>query len=216
MAREIHDDFAQMLTGMAVDVSWLKKRFNKLTLGNGHAEDNQHSDIVNKLDDFTILINDAFETVKNICAKLRPRVLDELGIEAAIKWQIVNLKSQTNIDINFYSSINGHVPDSKVKTALFRIFQESITNIIRHAEATEVKVTLQTCGNDLVLIIKDNGKGMKEEIIASTDSLGLLGMTERTNALNGEFNIISDINQGTSVTVRIPYVENKIESTYCG
>ncbi|MEX0998795.1 MAG: PAS domain S-box protein [Thermodesulfobacteriota bacterium] len=216
VAREIHDDFAQMLTGMTIDVSWLKKSFNKLTQGYELPEDKQHADIVNKLDDFTVLINNAFETVKRICARLRPEVLDKLGLEAAIKWQIVNIKSQTNIDIDFYSSINEHVLDSKVKTTLFRIFQEAITNIIRHAEATEVKVTLQSYCNDLVLIVNDNGKGMKEDIITSMDSLGLLGMTERTDILNGELTIKSNINEGTSVTVIIPYTENQIESTYCG
>jgi len=215
VAREIHDDFAQLLTGMAVDVSWLKKRFTRILEADEDSEIN-HLEIMDKLENFTILINDAFETVKNICARLRPSVLDELGIEAAIKWQIDNIKSQTNIDFLFDFCINGDLLNTNVKTALFRIFQESISNILRHAEASKVEVRLQSNGNNIILRVNDNGKGMDEETICSMDSLGLLGMTERTKALNGDIDIKSEIDKGTSVTVSIPFrSEVLIESTNC-
>jgi len=205
IAREIHDEFAQLLTGMAVDLTWLKKRLPGIIYGESGAA------VMEKIDNFSALVDSAFEAVKKICAKLRPKILDDLGIEAAIKWQLDTVKTQTGIEYEFTSFMGESLPDHKVSTAIFRIFQESLTNIIRHAEATEVTVNLERGENCLVLSIKDNGKGITVSSISSMDSLGLLGIRERVHALNGDIKITGVPCNGTSIKVQIPFDDESMK-----
>ena len=137
-------------------------------------------------------------------APLRPRVLDELGIIAAIKWQIDTVKAQTNIDFDFEYSEEFSATDPKITTALFRIFQESLTNIIRHSGATKVSITMQRKDDAIVLGIKDNGKGIPESSKPRPGSMGLLGIRERAHELGGEVRIKGVAGKGTSIRVRIP------------
>jgi len=198
IAREIHDEFAQLLTGMAIDLSWLKQRLPK------YIQRNTDAAVFDKLDNFSTLLSGAFDAVKKICAQLRPRVLDELGIVAAIKWQIDAVKSQTNIDFDFKYSEEFSATDPKITTALFRIFQESLTNIIRHAGATRVSITIGKKDGTITLSIRDNGKGIPERSKLRPGSMGLLGIRERAHELGGEVRIKGVAGKGTSIRVRIP------------
>ncbi|MCL4245394.1 MAG: sensor histidine kinase, partial [Candidatus Dadabacteria bacterium] len=198
IAREIHDEFAQLLTGMAIDLAWLKQRLPK------YLERSPDDAVFEKLDNFSTLLSSAFDAVKKICAQLRPRVLDELGIVAAIKWQIDVVKSQTNIDFDFKYSEGFSSTDPKIATALFRIFQESLTNIIRHAGATRVSITMNKKNDTIILGIRDNGKGIPESSKLRPGSMGLLGIRERAHELGGEVRIKGVAGKGTSIRVRIP------------
>ena len=198
IAREIHDEFAQLLTGMSIDLAWLKQRLPK------YLEHNTDNAVFEKLDNFSTLLSGAFDAVKKICAQLRPRVLDELGIIAAIKWQIDAVKAQTNIDFDFTFSEQFSATDPKITTALFRIFQESLTNIIRHSGATKVSISMQQKDDAIVLGIKDNGKGIPESSKLRPGSMGLLGIRERAHELGGEVRIKGVAGKGTSIRVRIP------------
>jgi PAS domain S-box-containing protein len=198
IAREIHDEFAQLLTGIAIDISWLKRKIPGIA---NHPESETVLDKINKL---SVLVDNAFQSVKKICAKLRPKILDDLGIEAAIKWQIDAVRAQTDIDFEFNSFIDDFMPDPKISTAIFRIFQEALTNILRHAEAAKVVVTLEKNGEFIVLGINDDGKGIAESSMFGVDAMGLLGMRERVHELNGDFKIKGVPGIGTSIRVQIP------------
>jgi PAS domain S-box-containing protein len=198
IAREIHDEFAQLLTGMAIDLSWLKQRLPK------YLERSTDAAVFEKLDNFSALLSGAFDAVKKICAQLRPRVLDDLGIVAAVKWQIDAVKAQTNIDFEFKFSEGFSASDPKTATALFRIFQESLTNIIRHAEATKVSIRMRKRNGMIMLGIRDNGKGISESSKIRPGSMGLLGIRERVHELGGEVRIRGVAGKGTSIRVRIP------------
>jgi len=199
IAREIHDEFAQLLTGMAVDLTWLKKRLPEIIYPESS------SAVIDKIDNFSKLMNDAFEAVKKICAKLRPKILDDLGIEAAIRWQLDTVKAQTGIEYEFCACIGESFFDQQVSTVVFRILQESLTNIISHAQATKVTVNLKKEEKYLILNVKDDGKGITENSIFSMDSLGLLGIRERVHALKGDVRIKGVRGKGTTVRVKIPY-----------
>ncbi len=198
IAREIHDEFAQLLTGMSIDLAWLKQRLPK------YLEHNTDNGVFEKLDNFSTLLSSAFDAVKKICAQLRPRVLDELGIIAAIKWQIDTVKAQTNIDFDFEFSEEFSATDPKITTALFRIFQESLTNIIRHSGATKVSIRMKKKDDTIVMGIKDNGKGIPESSKLRPGSMGLLGIRERAHELGGEVRIKGVAGKGTSIRVSIP------------
>ena len=144
------------------------------------------------------------ETVRKIATELRPPILDDLGLEAAIEWQIQEFEKRTGVKCRYTCSLK-HVdlgPDRA--TAVFRIFQETLTNVVRHAEATQVNIHLREEGDKLVLEVQDNGRGMTGRELSGTRSLGLLGMRERATLLDGEVNIIGRQGKGTTVGVHIP------------
>jgi len=198
VAREIHDEFAQLLTGIAIDISWLKRRIQ------GIADQPETEAVLDKINKLSVLVDNAFESVKKICAKLRPKILDDLGIEAAIRWQIDAVRAQTDIDFEFNSFIGDFMPDPKVSTAIFRIFQEALTNILRHAEATKVVITLEKDGEFIVLEVNDDGKGIAESSMFGVDAMGLLGMRERVHELSGDLRIKGLPGIGTNIRVQIP------------
>jgi len=201
IAREIHDEFAQLLTGMAIDLSWVKKRLSM------NSDLEPCAEIISRLDNVSELVDESFESVKKICSKLRPKILDDMGLEAAIRWQIDTVTSQSDIDFEFSSNIHAPVPDSAVATSLFRIFQECITNVMRHSRATWVRVNLRKRKEHIVLRVRDNGIGITNTSACGTESLGLVGIRERAQSLSGEVRIKGAPGRGTVVLVRIPYVQ---------
>jgi len=131
-------------------------------------------------------------------------VLDELGLEAAIEWQIREFEKRTGIKCQFKPGSRHLNLDPERATAVFRIFQETLTNIIRHAQATQVNIHLSEEADKLILEVQDNGRGLTGRERSGTRSLGLLGMRERATMLDGEINIIGRQGKGTTVGVRIP------------
>lgn len=195
IAREIHDVLGQSLTALRIDLSWLKKRIPP-----------QHDDLIDKTIVMDGLISDVIFTVRRLSSMLRPGILDDLGLTAAIEWQASEFMKRTGIRcIVGCSEIENLSEDKSV--AIFRIFQESLTNIIKHAGADEVRIFLGASGPSLEMRISDNGKGIDEESMKTKGSYGIIGMKERVKALNGEIEI-SGSSSGTTIRVVIPLREN--------
>ena len=150
------------------------------------------------------LIDSTIQTVQRISAQLRPGLLDDIGLFAAIEWQAEEFQKRTGISCELSISSQDITLDSERSTSIFRIFQETLTNITRHANATKVKVNLLKKGNRLELKIKDNGKGISKEKISDPKSLGLVGIQERVFFLGGNIEIKGTQDKGTSITVSIP------------
>jgi signal transduction histidine kinase len=193
IAREIHDELGQALAGLKMDVAWLQRSRNRPGSG-----------VAPKLEDMSALIDATVQAVRRISAELRPSLLDDLGLAAAIEWQLDEFRERTGLQCVFTSNLKNTVLDTDHATALFRIFQEALTNVVRHANATQVTVNLDEDPESLTLHIRDNGRGINEEEMRQAKSFGLLGMRERVYFLEGEIDIRGAPAQGTIVTVRIP------------
>ena len=203
IAREIHDQLGQMLTGLKMDLRWIEKKFRER-----NGDQPQLHDIGDKLADATELADQTIECVQNIAADLRPSVLDHLGLPTALKFETERFHKRAGIDITLHSI--EEVPELKreVAGAMFRIFQEVLTNVARHSGATALDIRLSQKDEDLVLQVKDNGKGISPEALANPRSLGLLGMKERASLLGGEVTFDSPPNGGAVVTLRVPKAAN--------
>jgi PAS domain S-box-containing protein len=187
MAREIHDELGQILTALKIDLS---------SLTEGSAEEQQLP--LRNVKSMNELIDMAIETVKRISAELRPPVLDDLGIAVALEWQAEELNKRTKIKCEFTSKPEDIVLDPDRSIAIFRIFQEALTNVIRHSNASKVKAVLTKETDRIVLTIKDNGKGIEKKQIADPKAFGIIGMKERAHFLGGEVRINSAPGKGTS------------------
>jgi signal transduction histidine kinase len=143
-------------------------------------------------------------TVRRIASDLRPKTLDDLGLTAALEGQAQEFENRTGIRCIVVLPREQLALDSEHSTAIFRIFQESLTNVARHAQATRVNARLEIQENQLVLVVQDNGRGFDEAQLGGRRSLGLVGMQERALLLNGEFKIEGVPGSGTKVTLRIP------------
>jgi PAS domain S-box-containing protein len=193
IAREIHDELGQQLTGIKLDACWLKNK-NKIYLEN---EKERMDRLINN-------INTTINNVRKIATNLRPGVLDDLGLEAAIEWQAAQFEEQNGISCLFKTSnVSGNY-DNTVNTAVYRIFQEALTNVTRHANASKVIIELYEKNSILVLEVADNGKGIWETEKIKTQSLGITGMKERAYMINGTFSIKKKKEGGTLVRLSVP------------
>jgi PAS domain S-box-containing protein len=204
ISREIHDVMGGGLTGLKMDLSWLKHKVE-----NGESEKEQAAmsgRIITSIESADQMI----KVTRRISTELRPPVLDDLGLIAALEWQLSDFTSHTGILHQFTTAFEDVIMDSKQAVTVFRIFQETLTNIARHSGATKVVVVLGKDGRsisgdeNLVLEIRDNGSGIKEDKILNSKSLGLLGMKERAMAFGGEFSIFGEPGGGTAVSIKIP------------
>jgi len=193
IAREIHDELGQALTALKMDVSWLKKRL-------GPEQDPLEAKTVTMAQ----VIDATMQTIQRLSGELRPGILDDIGLAAAIEWQAGEFEKRTGILCRLQVSPEEITLDRDRSTAVFRIFQEALTNVARHAEATEVTASLQAREGAVDLKVADNGKGITERELASPRSFGLLGIRERVLFLGGEVAIAGTPGQGTTVRVEIP------------
>lgn len=193
IAREIHDELGQMLTALKMDVAWMRKNL-----------DQSHPALQNKLDAMAQLIDGSVQTTRRISADLRPSILDDLGLVAAIEWQLQEFQARSGVRCHFAPTLEAIDLSPECATAVFRIFQETLTNVARHARATRVEVTLESAAGDLLLQVSDNGRGITETELLDPESFGLIGMRERVHLLAGEIQIGGTPAKGTIVTVRIP------------
>jgi signal transduction histidine kinase len=192
IAREIHDEFGQSMTALKMDLNWLARRLPK--------EDER----AERIKGMESLIDDSIALIRRIATELRPNLLDDLGLTAALEWQAHEFSRRT--DIEYTLDLAEDIPDfdPALRTSLFRIFQESLTNITRHAQATLVSVSLELQDQTLILTIRDNGRGITEEEKNDPRALGVLGLRERATQWNGTLTIHGEPGQGTAVTVCIP------------
>jgi PAS domain S-box-containing protein len=199
IARELHDQLGRCLTTMKMDVGWIERELSSAELAseNGRA-------VLEKVRGIGQAIDETVQMVRRISAELRPRVLDDLGLAAAIEWQARDFQKRSGVEC----LLNLPEDDLRISraqaTALFRIFQESLTNVARHAQATKVWVHLGEEDGAIVLEIEDDGVGISLERLAERRSLGLLGMRERATVFGGAVEIAGAPGQGTTVMARIP------------
>lgn len=193
IAREVHDELGHALTGLKLDLAWLAGRWGK----NGRA-------LRPKVKTMAAHIDATIQIVRRIATELRPGILDNLGLTAAIEWQAHEFEIRTGIPCSVTATVREAAWSQDFVTAFFRIFQETLTNIIRHAGASRVEVNLIEEAGRLVLAVRDNGRGITEEEIANTRSIGLLGMRERAVMLGGDVSFLGPPGRNTTVTVRIP------------
>jgi PAS domain S-box-containing protein len=194
VAREIHDELGQSLTALKFDISRLARQ-----LPEGEPV------LRERVAAMAALIDGSIHTVQRVSTELRPGLLDDLGLAAAIEWQVEEFAERTGIRCDLHLSEEDVRLESDMATALFRILQETLTNVARHAGANEVQVELAVDPREVVLKVRDDGRGITESEISSTQALGLLGMRERARTLGGEVTFEGVRGQGTTVTVRIPY-----------
>jgi PAS domain S-box-containing protein len=200
IAREIHDELGQTLTGMQMSLSWLDKKLSKLDDSKFTSQPIIREEIVN----ISRLVDNAIQTVQEITTELRPVLLDDLGIRAAIEWQAQEFQTRTGIACTSTSNVENITLAQQLSTAIFRILQEALTNVVRHANATRVEIVFIENEAHLELDVIDNGKGIKEHEIESSKSLGLLGMRERVLPFGGTVKIAGIPRTGTRLTVQIP------------
>lgn len=198
VAREIHDELGQALTAIKFGLSSLVP-----TLTGDEQQRTERIDSLLKLTDQTI------QMVRKIATNLRPRILDELGLPPALEWAAEEFETRTGIKCRLDLPEDPIRVDQERATALFRIFQEALTNVARHANATEVQARLAREAAGLTLAVHDNGRGTDDRQLSGPQSLGILGMQERALILGGEFNITSEPGKGTTVKVHIPEARQK-------
>ena len=193
LAREIHDQLGQALTALRMDVIALISEMP----GAPQTWSKRASSMLH-------LVDDTIQTVRQISSQLRPGMLDYLGLVATVEWAGEEFEHRTGTKCRLDVPEKDIAIDSDRATAIYRILQEVLTNVTRHAAASEVAIQLAKQDEDVVLVVHDNGKGMPTDKFATRESLGILGMQERALAFGGEINITSAPGTGTTVTARIP------------
>jgi PAS domain S-box-containing protein len=193
IAREVHDELGQLLSVMKIDASFLGQSVARRS---GH--------IKSQIESFTKQIDGAIQAVRDICSRLRPSVLIHFGLSAAIEWYLEDFQKHTGLTC--HSQIDWHAPveETEQSLVLFRIMQEAMTNILRHAKATEVNVTLAVKANNIVMKIRDNGRGITPDQMMKPKSFGIIGIRERVRFLEGTSTFEGVPGKGTTVTVSIP------------
>ncbi|NUM81548.1 response regulator [bacterium] len=190
IAREIHDQLGQALTGLKMDLSWIER----------HSPDHT---LTEKLQSMSGLIDDTITLVRRISSDLRPAVLDNLGLAAAIEWQTDEFRKRSGMACEVELPKDDIPLDLNKSTAVFRIFQETLTNIVRHSGATRVRISLKADGSRLTLTVADNGRGISQEALQSPSALGLAGMRERAVIAGGKLDIAGS-GAGATVTLTLP------------
>lgn len=212
IAREIHDELGQMLTVLKMEFSiMIDKVIQERDKQRQTELEKEKELIINRVD--TIL-----KSVQRIATDLRPEVLDDLGLAEAIEWQAQEFENRTGIKLHLDSRIDdSSFLEEEYSTAMFRIFQETLTNVARHAQATEVHVNLFNDGQKLTLKVSDNGIGISSETVTSASSLGIIGMKERVELLGGNLKIDGALGEGTTILLEMPIDclenENQTENT---
>ncbi len=193
IAREIHDELGGTLTALKFDTAWLAKKLptNDQTL-------------LDKVNDMVHLVDASVATIRRIVTELRPTILDDLGLWAAIEWQVNEFSKRTGIKNSLDIENNQYQPNQHQAISLFRVIQESLTNIVRHASATKIEVVCRYSNNIVQLWIKDNGIGLPGNFTSRSTSHGIRGMYERIESLGGTINIEGVINKGTTIIIKLP------------
>lgn len=198
IAREIHDELGGSLTSLRWDLEEVGEVIAK-------AKAIEHVAVLGERIAAMMSLTEAtLDTVRRISSELRPTALDELGLVEAIEWQAGQFENRTGIAVQYDSSVEQIDLNNTQSTAVFRILQEALTNILRHAQATKVTILLKQEAGEFSLAIKDNGKGFTENVKSDAQSLGILGMRERAHLMGGEIKIESAEGRGTKIALHIP------------
>lgn len=192
LAREVHDELGQTLTGLKMDLAWL--------LGKPVADE---AVLYDRLRAMVAVVDATIGQVRRLSTRLRPAVLDDLGLVAAVEWQVQETSSKSGLECSLDLPVEEVKVAPNVKTSVFRILQEALTNVVRHAGARHVEVDLSVEGDQLILEVRDDGKGVRDEGVGDPESLGFIGMRERTKALGGKLDIAQRVEGGTVVRLSL-------------
>lgn len=198
ISREIHDQLGQALTGLQMDVTALRSAVER----NGQSK--EPASLVTKLQGMSDAIEQTLQTARRVAAELRPAMLDELGLTAAVEWQARQFEERSSIFCNLALPAEGPALEPERATAVFRIFQEVLNNVARHSHATEVSIELQSDAESTALKISDNGVGIGQLDQVRLRGHGLVGMQERALAAGLRLHLKSEAAGGTTVTIEIP------------
>ncbi|MBU8893829.1 MAG: PAS domain S-box protein [Bacteroidales bacterium] len=193
IALDLHDDLGQKLTALNMDLSWLEKKLDK-----------NNPDLTNKFESMSNLLSDTLKSVKTISTELRPSILDDLGLIAAVEWLLSEFSENTGILCSSNLISDDSEIEVDVSIIVFRMIQEALTNVARHANATKLELSADKIDGMLQIIISDNGKGISIEEIESSDSFGLQGIKERAKSCDGNVKIIGEPNKGTKIIINLP------------
>jgi signal transduction histidine kinase len=199
IARELHDELGQALTALKFDLAWLSDQL----------EENNET-LAQKAHDISSQTNNLIKVVRRIATELRPGMIEDLGLVASIEWQAQDFEKRAGIECSLSLPSEDLILAADQALAIYRIFQEGLTNVARYAQATHVEVKLLKSGELLTLMLHDNGQGIKDEDISSPHSIGLLGMRERAKYIGGTVDMNGVPGQGTTLIVTIPISTNDI------
>lgn len=202
IAREIHDELGQTLTSLRIDVATLRKQAPELP--------EPANETMQRMDE---QLNGTMQTIRRIITELRPGVLDDLGLFPAIEWQVRDFEKRAGLSCEVNIDVDDPPWPREKATALFRIVQESLTNVARHARASHVSVRLVSGDESLVLRVSDDGRGFDSAGVESRLSFGLMGMRERAAQFGGHVRVESSEGRGTTVVVSMPYDDRKLNTT---
>ncbi len=194
IARDLHDDLGQQLTGLQMDIHWMQKKL-------------QQSDplLVNKINEMNEMVDHTIRSIRRILSDLRPAILDDLGMLAAMEWLNQEMSKRYPIQIHFQVNTQDIPLSPDAASGLFRIYQEAFNNAIKHANAKSITANIEVTADQLIMSISDDGNGISDSK-KQEKGYGLLGIKERTYILGGTFSIQSEIGKGTSLTIVIPLV----------
>jgi signal transduction histidine kinase len=195
ISREIHDELGQAMTALKLDLAWLLQQLNGQSVFQA------------KIQKMIPLVSDTISTIQRICAELRPGLLDDLGLEAALEWLVQEFGERTGLVCKLHIEPEELELPMDLSTTLFRICQESLTNIMRHAHAKQVNISLTRVDQMVSLRVQDDGKGISTDQINHPHSLGLMGIRERVLPWNGDVTISGQIGQGTTIFVQVSLEE---------
>ncbi len=201
IARELHDDLGQMLTVLKMNIGLLHS-----------SNDDKDSEFEKNVDQLKENVDKIIESLQRITSELRPEELDNVGLIGAIEWQVDELKKNTELDMQFKTNMDSdkEAISDEQSTALFRMLQETLTNVIRHANATKVEINLRYDSDMLLLLVSDNGVGITNEQIKNPNSLGIMGIKERAHMLDGKVGIHGVPDQGTTVKISLPINQTEL------
>lgn len=195
LAREMHDGLGQPLTALRMELAGLRRRVGRATGSRG---------VVARVRGMESLVEEAQASVRRLCAELRPGVLDHLGLPAAVEWEAREFARRSGVRVVTDVAADGLNPSRETATAVFRVLQEALTNVYRHANARRVHVALHRDGARLVLEVTDDGRGIRADQAVGRQALGLLGMRERARRLGGHLAVRGRAGHGTAVTLNVP------------
>jgi signal transduction histidine kinase len=193
IARELHDQLGQALTALSMDLDGVRRT----AVSSGELP-------VERLDRMAALLEETVSDVRRISSELRPGILDDAGLVPAIEWQLDRFRERSGVECRLVAPTDDAGLDRAASTALFRVFQELLTNIARHSAATRVQVTFERTDGEYVLSVADNGRGITQAQVDAATSLGIIGMRERLRPLHGTVEFRRRRPRGTTVLVTVP------------
>jgi signal transduction histidine kinase len=193
ISRKVHDEIGQNLTALKLDLSWIEHRFPSTD-----------GELTGRLKEMRANLDQLITVAQQITADLRPPLLDNLGLAAAIDWQVSEFERRSGIECHRMLNEDIELSNEHAATTILRIFQEALTNVVRHAGATEVSISLCERDGRIILEVSDNGRGATVQDIDSFTAYGIMGMRERAAMCNGELSVIGIPGKGTTVKLSLP------------